>query len=215
MKYYDTIVEVLNYCDNNHSNVSASIYESGDNEDEYILVIDDNKSADIIKALLKERLEDKIPEEDKRDYDSFYLDYATDEHWTYSDEGFMCSECYKWFHYDISGASGYANYFVGDGYILCPECIKKEPDEYINTLTNDHTHANTIFTNQELIDMGYEKLNMYAYENGWYGREDKPEEILKEMQETYPEKDFIFSIKKNYNPWETEFDIFGKDREVA
>jgi hypothetical protein len=148
------------------------------------------------------------------EYDTSALDFILDgnEHWTFADEGYVCSECNRWFFYDDRGYVSYQNYFVGDGYILCHDCTKEDSEPYFESLINEPTRANTLFDNAELMELGWQRVNERTYDNGWYewNTQDQPEEILKKALEQNPDGEYIFVINKTGNPWETEFDLWER-----
>ena len=203
------VYETLNKLDS-QGGVDAYVYENGDKEGEQILVV---YGWDDVRKLEWEfvKLFETDPEFNKRNNDEYNhdaLDYATEGDWTFSDEGFTCSECNKWHFYNSHGACGYRNYFAGDGYILCEDCVKADPEEYLATLINEPEAANTML---DLGDLGFKRVNDWPYANGWYGREENPTKIMKQAMETAPDAEFVFNIRKNYNPFETEFDLYKRE----
>ena len=192
------------------SGIDAYIYENGDKEGEKILVVYDWDSVRRLEAEF-DALFNGNKDYWKRSNDEYNhdaLDYATEGDWTFSDEGFVCSQCDKWHSYDYYGACGYQNYFVGDDYILCQDCVKENPANYLATLIIEPKTANTLL---DLDCLGFERVNDWPYANGWYGREQDPEEIMKLAREAEPEAEFVFDIRKSYNPWETEFDLYRRE----
>lgn len=204
-------------------NCYATFYENADGEEgEEILVFEDWESVrQMEKALLP--ICSFIPDFTKlrdTEYDTSALDFMLegDENWTFYDEGFVCAECYKWHFYDSNGATSYANYQIGDGYIICEDCIrenKQNMEEYLRDMIDAPRNANTILTYAELRELGFEKVNEYPYAEGWYGRHSDPTALLKRAQELYEDCEFVFSVVKNYNPFETEFDLWKRERRVA
>lgn len=223
MAYWDIVYDTIREVDDKGLHIYVNIYPLGGEEDEEILVFEDNKSVNQFNAMLKERLKD-IPEvkQDIKDYvydvderDDWYIEEAVggDEHWTYSDAGFVCSECYKWHFYNNYGACGYVNYKVYDGWIECEDCIKRDENSkkrYVEDLIDNFNSANTILEYKDFLDLGFEKINTEPYANGWYGQEDSPEKILEKAKVDEPDCEFVFSIRKTYNPWETEFDLYRR-----
>ena len=222
--YWDIVCDVIHKIDDENLNIYVNIYPYED--ESKILVFDDCDSQKQFNKLLKERMQD-IPEVkadiddfiyNVNDRDDWFIDEAVggDANWTYSDEGFVCDECYKWHFYNINGACSYANYKAGDGYIICEDCItscKENMEEYLKDMIDNPESANTILDDGTLYDLDFDKVNEWPYADGWYGRSANPKKILKEAQDLYPHCEFVFSIRKTYNPWETEFDLWK--REVA
>ena len=115
---------------------------------------------------------------------------ALEEHFEleWSDEWLQCEcgkifrtspDCYSW---TIYGA-------IYDGDYECGDCIKANPSHYVEWLLNNPSCGDTI--GLDYVALGFEQYNGW-YESGWYGREDKPHEILKKVQAEYPTKEFIF-----------------------
>lgn len=223
MAYWDQVYEVIREIDDNNLQIYVDTYNLPDDEG-VILVFDNNNSVDEFGKLLKTKLEN-IPEvkqdlEDER-YDisdrwEWWIEEAVGgyEFWTYSDEGFCCSECNTWHFYYERNACSYANYKVGDGYIICDDCIKINEEYrnwYIEDLINNPHNANTILEYKDLINLDFNKINDDPYANGWYHRMDDPEKILEIAKAKYPNNEFIFSIRKTYNPFETEFDLYMRE----
>lgn len=225
MSYWDTVYEVIREVDNNNLHIYVNIYDLADSESQ-ILVFDDWDSEKEFARLLKSKLEN-LPDVKKEVEDAIYdvfdredwwieLAVGGYDYWTFSDEGFVCDDCYKWHYYNEHGAVSYVNYKVGDGYIICKDCIKscnENMEEYLKDLINSPKNANTILDYSDFVDLDFDKVNDYPFANGWYHNHDNPEEILEMAKLRYPEAEFVFSIRKTYNPWETEFDLYM--REVA
>lgn len=88
--------------------------------------------------------------------------------------------------------------------IYCKECMDKT--EYIYSLLNKTSNANTLLTEKEIIDKGFVFVNRYSTDFG-----DIPEDILKEEQKKYPDYDFLFSI--NYaEPFDIDYTLFGRPK---
>ena len=215
--YFDKVNEILRKVDEENLRVYANVYEDGDNDGEQILVISDTASADTLNELFTPIVKKLCKANDDifREYSNFALDYITEDQWTFDDEGYMCSDCYKFYRYNYSGGCSYANYFVGDGFIVCENCLRENyKAEYLDELIDNPKKANTILTRDELTELGFEKVNDYSFENGMYeGQNDNPTKIYEKAKEKYPESEFLFSIVKDYNPFQTVFDLYK--REVA
>src|SRR2546428_6551281 len=94
-------------------------------------------------------------------------------------------DCHSWLpHYDI----------LNECELVCAECIKASPVDYLESLVNDPQKAVTFLTDVELAENGFMQLENY-YENGFHpGQNDKPDEILKKLLEANPKGEFIFRI---------------------
>lgn len=223
MTFWDTVYEAIREVDDNNLRIYVNVYPQANSEDD-ILVFEDWDSEKKFARLLKSKLENlpdvkKAVEDiiyDVSDREDWWIELAVGDNWTFSDEGFVCDECGKWHFYNLHGACQYANYKIYDGYIICEDCIKscnENKEEYLQDIINNPEHANTILDYGDLIDLDFNKVNDYPFANGWYNSHDDPKEILDKAKNRYPDAEFVFSIRKNYNPFETEFDLYK--REVA
>lgn len=209
MDYWKLINDL---CEEN--NLNCYIYEDGDNEGKQVLQAYSWNEVETLNKLLKKRFEElgiDTSEVKYPDREDGYIDFATDENWVFSDESFVCDGCYKLFR----NGDYYANYCIGDGFILCPDCMREEPETYLETLINEPTHANTLLTEKELEDLGFERVGE-KYENGLYeGMNDDPKKILEEILTANPNVEVVFSIIKTYNPFATSFTTYIRENEEA
>lgn len=213
----DFIMDVIHKADEQCCNIGY--HPTDATESGYILVFDCwedlRKFTEIIKKNYGDNPEVIEINEIERDpeYDTRYVEWISDNEWTFSDEGFVCSECQKWHFYDDRGYTSYANYKVFDGWIKCGDCLKKHPEDYIQDMIDNPKNANTILEYKDLLDLRFEKINIDHYANGWYGQEDSPQKILEKAKKEHPNMEFIFDVIKDGNPWECSFDLYG--REIA
>lgn len=150
------------------------------------------------------------PENDNADYFTTWLDYLTQGMWGFSDEYAVCECCNKAFRTSPDSYSWTQNYWLGDGFVICEDCVREEYAEgYLESLQNNPKTANTILSDSEMENAGYEKVNADSYESGWYGRCEDPEEILEKEMENNPDYDYIFSICGS-GQFHTEFDLWRK-----
>lgn len=125
----------------------------------------------------------------------------------YDDDSCVCSDCGM-----ILNASNYdkPDYYIDyeAGEVYCKNCVKKNPENYLDYLVNNSTRANVLLSDLELKENGFTKIEG-IYENGLYeGMDDDPEDILKELSNTY--KNIIFSIS-TLNPFMTQFEVWNKE----
>lgn len=217
----DFIYYILRKADDEGIDTGTYVYDTKENESGKILIVDSYYEKELIK-LIKETYKDKYNDvvtngfEYDTDADERWIDWISDGEWDTSDNGFLCMECNNWCKKDQDAYSSYKNYLIGDGWIICEDCMKDNEDYlniYINELINNPNNANTMLNSNELSDLGFEKINQCSYANGYYGQVDNPEKILDKVKENNPNMEYIFSIVKNYNPFECEFDLYG--REIA
>ena len=146
-----------------------------------------------------------------RKYFTEWLDYLTQDMWGFGDEYSVCNCCYQAFRSSPDSYSWTQTYWIDNGEIICEECVRNEyAEEYIESLHNNPKSANTILSDRELRNLGYERFNDYHYEHGWYGTMNDPERIAEEMKRLYPEHDYVFSICNN-EQFRTEFDLWVKE----
>lgn len=129
--------------------------------------------------------------------------------WGYADDWNTCYWCGKaipaYSYYD----SDYWIDYEGAGFI-CGDCTRNNPEvrkAYLETLINNYDSANLLLGNEELEAAGLIKLES-VYGNGYYGRNDKPKDVLEILKERYPNGKFIFNIITS-NPWETSFNVWA------
>ena len=180
-------------------------------KEEKVLILDSTQYTKELNALLqKEFEENKIDTYPDYTYDTYYIDFATGDNWGYMDEYNMCSECHRVIRIDENGY-GFIPMWIGDGFCMCEDCVKENPDEYLDYLIDDCEHANLILNEKELNGHGFYKLNDEHYANGFYGRHDNPVKIYQDIKNEKPDAKIIFSLYQNYNPYEEEFDIYIKE----
>ena len=61
------------------------------------------------------------------------------------------------------------DFWASEGGFLCGDCIREEPDSYIEFLTNNPHAANTIVPEQVLREHGFERVTGKDYSTGFGG----------------------------------------------
>ena len=147
---------------------------------------------------------------DDREYFTEWLDYLTHEMWGFADEYSVCECCDKVFKTSPDSYSWVADYWLGDGFIVCGDCVRENEDytkEYLQWLENNPHAANTILLDDDIKKAGYKKI-IPECEYGWYCRQDNPEEILDGVLLNNKDGKYIFSITRcgqfftNFDMWE-------------
>lgn len=142
------------------------------------------------------------------EYSTECVDFCMDDNWGFSDEYSTCHDCNGVVKTSADSYSWTPKYWVSPyGGLYCLDCVDME--EYFDNLRNNPDDANTLYSNSELEKAGYEKINDYYYENGWYGTTNNPKRILKEKLSQYPDGEFIFSIC-NQEQFRTCFDVWRR-----
>lgn len=171
-----------------------------DGSDDFLIISDTEGEKKIADYFRKSRPELAEEDDERVLYEVFGDDWGYDDEWT------QCSNCAHAIN------TMYDDFFVDYKEIYCENCVRKEPDNYIKDLINDPQRANTILSDNELMKEGFEKLNAEPFYNGYYdGQNDNPSIILDEMQDRYPNGEFIFSVTNKGNPFTTKFDIWGRN----
>jgi hypothetical protein len=226
----DIIAEYLQYVDEHYNECkgNASRYKASDSllryprgtegAEEKFLIVD---SWDFIREFnewanknygkeLYEETGYELPgDEDTKKYFTNWLNYLTQDMWGFGDEYAVCDCCYKVIRTSPDSYSWKADYWI-DYELTCGDCTRENEnirDEYLHTLQNNFKTANTILSDEDLKEAGYERLEHTIYQNGWYGVRDDPEELLKEAQSKYPEGIFVFSIC-GVGQFHTDFDLW-------
>lgn len=148
--------------------------------------------------------------EPRNDYDSSVLDkYFPGSTWGFSDSYDTCSKCGKLIRTEPDSYSWEPDFFVNDGELVCGDDVRDDPDAYLETLYDNPKMANTILTDSDLRNLGFELIKD-GYESGMYDRHDDPEEILEKAKEEHPGMTFVFSISSN-GQFATRFELWGKE----
>ena len=148
--------------------------------------------------------------EPRNDYDSSVLDkYFPGSTWGFSDSYDVCSKCGKLIVTEPDSYSWEPDFFVNDGEIICGDDVRDDPDAYLETLYNNPKAANTILTDSDLWNLGFELIKD-GYESGMYNRHDDPEEILEKAKKEHPGMTFVFSISSK-GQFAIRFELWGKE----
>lgn len=111
----------------------------------------------------------------------------------WSDEWTSCTDCGKLVRTsaDSYGWSQYYHHFEDTSSIVCGDCLKEDPTEYLEALEGSHRKCVTF--DLDLEEHGYRKLDG-EYQNGLYGGQtDDPEIIAKALKAKGVER-FIFDL---------------------
>jgi hypothetical protein len=115
----------------------------------------------------------------------------------WSDEWSSCSDCGKLVRTSADSYSWQPSFISppDSGEIICHECVKKDPEEYLSSLEGNHETCCTI-SGINPSDYDYVKVNDEDYESGLYGRTDNPATIAAKLSEKGCER-FIFVLEEN------------------
>jgi hypothetical protein len=110
----------------------------------------------------------------------------------WQDEWHTCDNCGKAVRSSADSYSWKRYFWIAeDCNILCGNCVKSDPTDYLDFLSGNPEYCLTF--DIDLSKYGYRK---YAgdFENGWYHRSDNPEIIAKQLRECEGITDFIFVL---------------------
>ena len=121
----------------------------------------------------------------------------------WNDEVSSCSDCGKMIRTSPDSYSWQPSFVVGDGEILCHECVENEPEEHLESLEGQWGACNTIASINP-ADHGYVRVNDEPYESGFHtGMNDDPKQVANMMKIKGIER-FLFSLDENsqfYSRW--------------
>lgn len=129
----------------------------------------------------------------------------------WGDEWGYCCDCYKAFR-TSPDSYGWQQYYawIGDCDVVCGDCIKNNPEEYLEMLENNPKKCDTLYL--DLESLGYELMED-DFENGLHpGQNDNPVEILEKYKSKYPNGKFIFRLDGT-GQFDIEFSIYKKIEE--
>ena len=110
----------------------------------------------------------------------------------WSDEWATCSHCYNAIRTQADSYSWqmFGAFLEDDGEFVCGECLCENPEWIIDDIMNDPRKALRDF-GIDLEAAGWSKCDA-EFESGWYGREDDPEAIVREV---VPDgHDYLFAL---------------------
>ena len=184
-----------------YNNGDIYCYIVKDDDDDDFMIVDDYEEIQKIQKLLSPNFESK----DK--YDTSVLDNFMS--WGFSDSYSSCDYCGKLIGTEPDSKHWTPDFFVSDNGLICGDCVRKDPSEYLQSLANNPDSANTILSESELEDAGFVKLDG-DYQNGWYDRQDDPRSILDDLLIRFPDGVFIFNITAQAQ-FATNFDVWGEE----
>ncbi len=210
MQYPDIIREVFNTTDaSNYGDYGID----GTDESKIIIMVNDWESASKLNDLFEEAVTSKnIQTTDVNFNNTFpYLEFVVGNelgNWGFTDEYYSCDHCNKIFPRLVNYTF---NYFASDyGELVCPDCVKEDPEDYLSHLMNNPEDANRFLDEKDLIARGFVKANETSYANGLYDEHDDPKQIYKAIKEQNENTIVLFSIS-NHNSYEVEFDVYVKE----
>lgn len=162
-----------------------------------------------------------LEKHDRFDIDEFFAITLSEDRysitWGYSDEFTTCSECCQIIEIQPSHCGWVPDYWLTDGEIFCGDCVREDEDlaeGYLEDVTNNHQRAVTLFSEEEILKMGYTKCNK-DFESGLHEhQDDNPETILEKAREMLDDDKFIFRID-SVGQFDVNYHLFSKKSEEA
>ena len=109
----------------------------------------------------------------------------------YYDEWTTCGDCGKCVRTQGDSYSWMQSYHDFDNERLCIECILKNPECYLEDLEGKANVANTMI--EDPSKYGYVKINQKDYMNDWYGNDDNPIKLSRELDNKGISR-YLFSV---------------------
>lgn len=134
--------------------------------------------------------------------------------WGDSESFAVCDSCGDAIWLDDYYESDY--YFDDNGGVFCGDCVRGNPDDYIEQLINDHSKSNKLVDEEVIKERGFSPFYVEYKYRGY----DTKKDLLKALLIDYPSGEFIFTtnakediLARNIREEETlEEDKQGKER---
>jgi len=129
----------------------------------------------------------------------------------WSDEWAICDGCHKAVRTQANSYRWQASYASTDEGIVCHECLKADPTDYLQSLEGSSDRCVTI--DIDLEAHGY-KLLSDDYQNGLYGgQSDRPELIAEALREQGVNR-FIFNLDST-GQFDMSFSVYVHESEIG
>jgi hypothetical protein len=134
------------------------------------------------------------------------LDEMLGDSWGFMDEYTCCSGCGKILRTSPAHYGWTPDYVVFDCSILCKDCL--DITEYLESIENDPKKANQVYTEAEILEAGYSRINVDDYEAGMHGVHDDPTAVYESLR--YMHNAIIFSITE-VSQFSISFAVYSKE----
>ena len=114
----------------------------------------------------------------------------------WADEWEVCGGCGRYVR--VSGNSyDWQPYWALDrGEIICGDCVKENPGEYVEGLIGNSSRCVTI-DGLDLEGLGFVEYQG-GYESGWHpGQDDKPADVAEKLKRERPGLEYVFKLDYN------------------
>lgn len=160
--------------------------EGEDREGEHYCIFEDWEGLEKFIALAKEVL----------GMDPVAMEYEIEEKlettFVFYDEYTTCNDCGKVVRIAPDSYGWQPDFYTGNNGLVCGDCVRENweyKEDYISDKINNPKMAvNGVLSEDDLVALGFEKVNTNSYEAGWYeGQNDDPEAIYEELRGLYDE----------------------------
>ena len=127
----------------------------------------------------------------------------------WSDQWIVCDGCNKLVRTDADCYPWQASFIEQDGEVICHECLKADPEDYLSSLEGNYRKCNTI-SDISPKDFGYVLVEQCA--SGWYDRNDNPKEVAKKVEQKGVER-YLFNVD-DVSQFETSFSLWVHESEL-
>jgi hypothetical protein len=128
----------------------------------------------------------------------------------WSDEWSECSDCGKLFRTQGDSYSWQPSYVMGDGEIICHECVASDPEAHLEALEGNAAACNTI-ASIDPAQHGYTRVD--SYETGWHpGQTDDPEVVAKGLEDRGVTR-YLFNLEGNQQ-FDSHWSVYVHDDEI-
>lgn len=160
--------------------------EGEDREGEHYCIFEDWEGLEKFIALAKEVLK----------MDPEAVDYEIEEkletNLVFYDEYTTCENCGQIVRIAPDSYEWQPDFYAGNNGIICGGCVRENweyKEDYIaDKINNPKMAVNGVLSEDDLVAMGFAKVNADSYAAGWYdGQNDDPEAIYAELKDLYAE----------------------------
>lgn len=175
-----------------------------DRDGEHYCIFEDWEGLEKFIALAKEVLS----------MDPVAMEYEIEEkletNFVFYDEYTTCDDCGKVVRIAPDSYGWQPDFYTGDNGIICGDCVRETweyKEDYIaDKINNPKMAVNGVLSEDDLVALGFEKVNTNSYEAGYYdGQNDDPEAIYNELSGTHDE---ILFFVDSIGQFETCFSVW-------
>lgn len=157
----------------------------------------------------------QLQEETYNQEDS-WMDYFTNREWGYEDKYCLCSVCGGAIRTTSNSAFWKPDYYKDFEacIVVYGDCVRtnqEEKESYVKWLLDNPERANTILSQKDLESMGFHPYFQQDKFSSIENATESPTRILKKLQETEEEKEYVLSIISS-TPFETWWNVWERKR---